>query len=58
MVVPLVVKLVNAAVPGVPLPIDPGEANVAPSRKLAFKLSTFTLLATTRGAIPVVVSVD
>ena len=47
------VIVVNAPVLGVPLPIVPGAAHVAPSRKLAFRFDTTVVLATVNGAVPV-----
>lgn len=39
--------------PGVVFPMDPGDAKVAPPRKLAFKLPTIVVEATESGAVPV-----
>jgi hypothetical protein len=49
----LAVKVVNVAEPGVPPPIVPGAANVAPFNELAFKLATLVVEATEKGAVPV-----
>ena len=38
---------------GVPPPIGPGAAKVAPPNDDAFRLATFVVLATTSGAVPV-----
>jgi hypothetical protein len=48
---------VNAPEPAVVLPIEPGDAKVAPLSDDAFRLATFVVEATTNGAVPVV-SVD
>lgn len=50
---PLALMVVNAPVPGVPLPIGPGAANVAPASDDAFKFGTLVVLAITNGAVPV-----
>jgi hypothetical protein len=47
------VNVVKAPVLGVPEPIGPGAAKVAPFRELAFKLATLVVEATTKGAVPV-----
>ena len=44
--------LVKAPDPAIVDPIAPGEAKVAPPSKLAFKLLTTVLLATTKGGVP------
>jgi hypothetical protein len=46
-------KVVNAPVPAVPLPIAPGLAKVAPLKEDAFRFATFVVEDTTRGAVPV-----
>ena len=43
----------NAPVPGVVLPIGPGEAKVAPLKDEAFRLATLVVLVTTKGAVPI-----
>ena len=50
---PLEVRVVKAPVPGVPEPIGPGAAKVAPERDEAFRLATLVVEVTTRGAVPV-----
>jgi len=47
-------RVVNAPVDAEPLPIAPGEANVAPLSDDAFRLATFVVDAITSGAVPVV----
>jgi hypothetical protein len=44
---------VKRPVEGDPLPIGPGEVNVAPFNKLALRLGTLVVLETTSGAVPV-----
>lgn len=51
---PLALMVVKAPVDGVPPPIAPGAANVAPLRELALRLATFVVEATVNGAVPVV----
>lgn len=46
-------SVVKAPVDGVPPPIAPGFANVAPARLDAFKFATFVVEATVNGAVPV-----
>ena len=50
--VELALNVVNAPLPAVVLPIEPGDANVAPLKLLAFKLATLVVEATTNGAVP------
>ena len=50
---PVVENVENAPVPGVPLPIEPGLANVAPDKLEAFKFATFVVDVTAKGAVPV-----
>ena len=45
--------LVNVPVSGVPPPIGPGAANVAPLNDDAFRFATFVVLATTSGGVPI-----
>ena len=45
--------VVNAPDPGVVLPMDPGEAKVAPNKELAFKFGTTVVLAIVNGEVPV-----
>ena len=52
-IAPVALKVVKAPEPAVVEPIDPGEAKVAPLRKLAFKLGTTVVDATTKGGLPV-----
>lgn len=52
-VTPVLLSVVNAPVLGVPEPIGPGAAKVAPFSELAFKLATFVVEAITNGAVPV-----
>jgi hypothetical protein len=47
-------SVVNAPVPAVVEPIAPGEAKVAPFKLEAFRLATFVVEATVKGAVPVV----
>ena len=53
MIVEEAVRVVKAPLPAVVEPMDPGAAKVAPPRELAFKLATFVVLETTKGAVPV-----
>jgi hypothetical protein len=46
-------RVVNAPVDAVPLPMAPGAAKVAPFKLEAFKLATFVVDATVKGAVPV-----
>lgn len=48
-------KVVKAPVLGVPLPIAPGAAKVAPLSEDAFKFATLVVLETTSGAVPVAI---
>ena len=50
---PLVESVVKAPELAIVLPILPGETKVAPFRLDAFKLGTFVVLDTTKGAVPV-----
>ena len=43
----------NCAELGVPNPIDPGAAKVAPFKLEALRLGTLVVLLTTKGAVPV-----
>ena len=52
-IAPVDVKVVNAPVDAVELPIEPGLAKVAPLNVDAFKLATFVVEETTKGAAPV-----
>jgi hypothetical protein len=52
-VLPFEVRVVKAPLPGVPEPMDPGEAKVAPFREEALRLATLVVDATTNGAVPV-----
>jgi hypothetical protein len=47
------VKVVNAPDPGVPEPIEPGAAKVAPFKDEALRLATLVVDETTNGAVPV-----
>lgn len=49
----LLVRVVNAPLPGVVPPIAPGDAKVAPLKLEAFRLATLVVLATENGAVPV-----
>jgi hypothetical protein len=49
----LPVRVVKVPLPGVPDPIDPGAAKVAPFKDEAFRLATLVVEATTKGAVPV-----
>jgi hypothetical protein len=51
--VELALSVVNAPLPAVVLPIEPGAANVAPFKLLAFKLGMLVVDAITKGAVPV-----
>ena len=53
-VTPLELRVVKAPVPGVPEPIGPGAAKVAPFSEEAFRLATLVVEAITSGAVPVV----
>jgi len=46
-------SVVKAPELGVPPPIAPGAANVAPLKELAFRFGTLVVLATEKGAVPV-----
>ena len=50
--VELALNVVNAPLPAVVLPIEPGDANVAPFMLLAFKLATLVGDVITNGAVP------
>ena len=50
---PLAESVVNAPLPGVVPPIAPGDANVAPFNRAAFRFGTTVVLAIERGAVPV-----
>ena len=52
-ITPLAETVVNAPVLGVPLPMAPGAAKVAPLKEEAFKLATLVVLAMEKGAVPV-----
>jgi hypothetical protein len=52
---PDVLKVVKAPVLAVVLPIGLGNAKVLPLSNEAFKLATLVVLATTKGAVPVVI---
>lgn len=52
-IAPVALSVVNAPVPGVPEPMAPGAAKVAPFKLLAFKLATLVVEATENGAVPV-----
>jgi hypothetical protein len=51
--VPLTVRFVNVPTFGVPEPIGPGAAKVAPFKLEAFRFGTFVVDATVNGAVPV-----
>jgi hypothetical protein len=51
--VELALNVVNAPLPAVVLPIEPGDANVAPFKLLAFKLATLVVDVIENGAVPV-----
>jgi hypothetical protein len=51
--VPVEDNVVKAPVLGVPLPMGPGAAKVAPLSDEAFKFATFVVEVTTNGAVPV-----
>ena len=51
---PVAESVVKLPVFGVPPPIAPGAANVAPPRDAALRLATWVVDATTNGAVPVV----
>lgn len=50
---PVAVKSVKVATPGVPPPMVPGAAKVAPFKEEAFRLATLVVEATEKGAVPV-----
>jgi hypothetical protein len=47
------VREVNTPDPGVPDPIEPGDAKVAPFKDEAFKFGTLVVEDMTKGAVPV-----
>ncbi len=47
--------MVNVPADAVPPPIAPGAAKVAPLKDEAFKLATFVVDVTTRGAVPIAI---
>lgn len=52
-ITPVALKVVNAPAAGVPPPMAPGAANVAPLNVDAFRFATLVVEATENGAVPV-----
>jgi hypothetical protein len=52
-VAPVLVRVVKAPVPGVPLPIEPGAAQVPPSSCETFRFGTTVVLVMANGEVPI-----